>query len=261
VLCTGKLKYPAKKYSVFKNQLYIWSMNPTLAPRLLLLLLLLLSACFTIQAQVHFRHYEPGRYYDRAGVRHTGFIDFGANVWGTVKINFKEGTDTAANQKIGISDIKALVVSHQADTAGLGPGAPNIARQQMVIDSFVVLQENLYASDSTATEARLCKFVTDAVNSKIFSRNVQKSAGGFGMGIGSIGAISMAVGASMSYTDTLYLCEAEGKTLQIKRNNYKQLLAKAFADYPDLVQKIQTKELRFGELGEIIRKYIAHKTS
>ena len=236
-------------------------MKPSLTSRSLLVLLSVLLSGFALHAQVHFRHYQPGRYYDRSGVKHTGFIDFGANVWGTVKINFKEDSLAADNQKIDISAIQSLVMLHPADTAGLGPGAPNAARNQMVIDSFVVVQENAYASDSTATEARLCKFITAAVNAKIFSRNVQKSGGGFGMGIGSIGALSMAAGVSVSYTDTLYLCEAGGKTLQIKRNNYKQLLTKAFADYPDLVQKIQTKELRFGELNEISRRYVAHKSS
>ena len=91
------------------------------------------------QAQVHFRNYSPGRYYDRNGVKHTGFIDFGNNFWGTVKINFREGVDTAANQKISISDMTALVVMHQPDTA-YAPGTLNLAKQ-MVADSFVVIQE------------------------------------------------------------------------------------------------------------------------
>jgi len=235
-------------------------MKPSLASRSAVLLLSLLSCCFTLHAQVHFRTYNPGRYYDRNGVKHTGFIDFGNNFWGTVKINFREGTDTAANQKIDIADIRSLVVMHQPDTA-YAPGTINIAKQ-MVVDSFVVVQENNENSfDPKATDTRLCKFVTDAVNAKIYSRNVKKSAGGFGMGIGSIGAVSMSMGVSMSYTDTLYLCEAEGKTLQLRRSNYKELLARAFADDPDLVQKIQTKQLRFGELNEIIRRYVAHKSS
>jgi hypothetical protein len=235
-------------------------MKPLHTPRTILILLLLLSSSFALQAQIRFRHYQPGCYYDKAGVKHIGFIDFGANFWGTTKINFREGTDTAANQKIGLSDLKAVVISHEPDTA-YAPGTINIAKQ-MVVDSFVVIQENNEISpDPKATDARLCKFVTDAVNAKIYSRNVKKSGGGFGMGIGSFGAVSMAVGASIQYTDTLYLCEAEGKTLQLRRSNYKELLAKAFADDPDLVQKIQTKQLRFGELNEIIRRYVAHKSS
>ena len=234
-------------------------MKPPLTPLSLLLLLLLLSSGFALQAQIRFRHYQPGCYYDRAGAKHIGFIDFGANFWGTVKINFREGTDTAVNQKIGISDLKAVVITHPPDTA-YPPGTLNMAKQ-MVVDSFVVIQENSYASDPAATEARLCKFVTAAVNAKIYSRNVKKSGGGFGMGVGSFGVVSMAVGASVQYTDTVYLCEAEGKVLQLRRSNYKELLAKAFADDPDLVQKIQTKALRFGELNEIIRRYVAFKSS
>ena len=81
------------------------------------------------------------------------------------------------------------------------------------------------------------------------------------MGLGSIGALSMAAGVSVSYTDTLYVGEADGTTLQLRRSNYKELLIKAFADYPELAQKIQNKELRFGELNEIIRRYVAHKAS
>jgi hypothetical protein len=230
-----------------------------LASRSLPLILLFLISCFTLQAQVHLRHYSPGRYYDRAGVKHTGFIDFGNNFWGTVKINFREGTDTAANQKISISDIKALVVMHEPDTA-YAPGTLNAAKQ-MVADSFVVIQENVDFPEPTSTDTRLCKFVIEGVNAKIYSRNVQKSTGGFGMGVGSIGVVSMAVGASMSYTDTLYLCEEDGKILEIRRSNYKELLIKAFADYPDLVQKIQTKQLKFGQLKEIIKMYAGHKST
>jgi len=234
-------------------------MKPSHASCALLSALPLLACCFTLQAQVHFRSYSPGRYYDRNGVKHIGFIDFGNNFWGTVKINFREGVDTAANQKISISDITALVVMHKPDTA-YAPGTLNLAKQ-MVIDSFVVIQENVEGLVSPTTDTRLCKFVVAAANAKIYSRNVKKSAGGFGMGIGSIGAVSMAVGANISYTDTVYLCEEDGKTLQLRRSNYKELLIKAFADYPELAQKIQNKELRFGELNEIIRRYVAHKAS
>ena len=122
-------------------------------------------------------------------------------------------------------------------------------------------RKNDNSPDSVVTEARLCKFVTDAVNAKIYSRNVKKSSGGFGMGVGSFGVVSMAVGISAQYTDTLYLCEEEGKVLQLRRSNYKQLLAKAFADDPDLVQKIQTKQIKFGELNRIIGLYVAHRSS
>src|ERR1700733_9447810 len=127
-------------------------MKPSLASRSLLLLLSLLSYSFTLQAQVHFRSYSPGRYYDKAGTKHIGFIDFGNNFWGTVKINFREGTDTAANQKIDISDIRALVIMHPPDTA-YAPGTLNLAKQ-MVADSFVVIQENVDFPEPTSTDTR-----------------------------------------------------------------------------------------------------------
>jgi len=236
-------------------------MKPSSASHLLFVILFILSSCFVLKAQVHFRHYTPGHYYDHSGVKHTGFIDFGRNVWGSVKINFKDDSITAANQRIDISDIRSIVVTRRPDTADAAPGNSKLAIDKMVIDSFIVVQETVETPDSTTTDTRLCKFVTSAVNAKIYSRNVQRSGGGFGMGVGAIGAVSIVAGASISYTDTLYLCEADGKTLQIRRSNYKQLLAKAFADYPDLVQKIQNKELKFGDLGDIIRRYVAHKTA
>jgi hypothetical protein len=145
-----------------------------------------------------------------------------------------------------------------SDTA---QGNSKLAVEKMAVDSFIIIQETVDTPDSTTTDARLCKFVTTAVNANIYSRNVKRSGGGFGMGVGTIGALSVVAGASISYTDTLYLCETDGKTLQIRRSNYKQLLTKAFADYPELVQKIQNKELRFGDMNDIIRRYVAYKTS
>ncbi len=231
-------------------------MKPSITSRTLMILLSVLSSSLALQAQVHFRHYAPGRYYDHSGVKHTGFIDFGNNFLGAVKINFREDSMGAPNQRIDISQMQALVVTRKPDTAAKGS---NTKAQEMPVDSFVVVRENLDDYDTSNTEARLCKFVTAAVKAKIYSREVKKNGPGVGMGLGSFGAVSVAAGVSVSYTDTLYLCETAGKVVQIRRSNYKQLLAEAFSDYPELVQKIQTKELKFGELDEIIRRYVAYR--
>ena len=242
-------------------------MKPLPASHSFLILLLLLTSCFTIQAQVHFRSYTPGCYYDHSGVKHTGFIDFGHNLLGAAKINFKGDSINAENQHIDLSAITSLVLTYPADTANATRGGSNLPAPKMITDSFVVVHEVIIvpaeeeSPETTTTVVRLCKFVTGAVNAKIYSREIKKSVGGVGMGVGHLGALSLAAGASMSYTDLLYLCEVDGKTVALERSNFKKILVPAFADYPELAQQIQNKQLKFGNLNEIITLYVAHKHS
>jgi hypothetical protein len=243
--------------------------------RLIAALFLCFACLLSAKAQIRFRSYNPGHYYDIAGVKHTGFIDFGKNFWGTPKINFKPDSLGAENQKIDLAAMKSLVVTHKAEEVNVNDNptetdsiqaakvealkkADPTAAPAMVTDSFVVVKEaSEYFTDPVV---ELCKFVVGSVNSKIYSREEARSTPGVGMMFGSIGAVAVSGMISGTYYVTIYLCEIDGATVKLKRGNYRDLLSRAFSDDPDLVKKIQTKEIRYGELETMIDLYVRFKS-
>ena len=79
------------------------------------------------------------------------------------------------------------------------------------------------------------------------------------MALGSFGPLSIVGSIGINYGVTVYLCNLDGTVVQLRRSNYRDILSKAFSDDPDLVQKIQTKEIRFGDLEGMINLYKKYK--
>lgn len=228
-----------------------------------IVILVCLCCSMQVNAQIHFRSYHPGHYYDKQGKRFNGFIDFGKDFFGEPKINFKPDSLKAPNQKIDVLNLQSIVVQTESDgpassTDDSGKKPDSLAKPKMVMDSFIVVQETI--NDSNELTTRLVLYILSSVNSEIYSRQEQRSTGGFGMMMGSMGPLAIVGSIGINYGVTVYLCNLDGTVVQLRRSNYRDILSKAFSDDPDLVQKIQTKEIRYGDLDEMINLYKRFKT-
>lgn len=217
-----------------------------------------LCFCIQLKAQIHFRSYHPGHYYDKQGNRFNGFIDFGKDFFGEPKINFKKDSLKADNQKIDVLNLQSIVVQTEAEspasqTDNNSKKPDSLSTPKMVMDSFIVVQETTDNSNELTT--RLVLYILSSVNSEIYSRQEQRSTGGFGMALGSFGPLALVGSIGINYGVTIYLCNLDGTVVQLRRSNYRDILSKAFSDDADLVKKIQTKEIRYGDLDVMIDLY------
>jgi hypothetical protein len=223
------------------------------------LIIFLFICLFKVESKAqHIRKYQAGCYYDTAGIKHTGLIDFGVGVAVSTynKLNFKTN-DSASNQKIPISVIKSVIIQ----------GA---SRRDTI---FVYTEMDTTRFERTQYFGQLC---ISTPNMRIYSRQLLKSQnnGAWSMGTpgynmktpgGTVhiaGAPSTYFGSygSSEYSVTQYMYEIDGSlTVPIYRSNYKEVLSKAFADDPELVAKIKNKSLKFGDIEEIMSLYQDHK--
>lgn len=222
-------------------------------------IIFLFVCLFNVESKAqHIRKYQVGCYYDTAGMKHTGLIDFGVGLAESTynKLNFKIN-DSASNQKIPIAAIKSVIIQ----------GA---SRRDTVL---VYTEMDTSTYERTQYFGQLC---VSTPNTRIYSRELIKTQnnGTWSMGtpgsnmktpggtVHMAGTPSTYIGpyGSTEYTVTQYMYEIDGGlTLPIYRSNYKEVFSKAFADDPELVVKIKNKTLKFGDIEEIISQYQDHK--
>ncbi|MBV8390018.1 MAG: hypothetical protein JO080_09490 [Mucilaginibacter sp.] len=199
----------------------------------LLVFLLTLLISVSVKAQYNFKKYEHGYYYDNSGVKHTGIIHF--RTGGSLITKFDFQTDSLSrSQKIGISDIQSIVVTHRACAEDSIWGISTK-------DSLVAL--------SWRKDKQLEKYVTTLQGIKIFGMVFNSSSGPFN--------------AREYYTATDYDFVENNAILDYHDDesvNWKDFYSKRFSNYPDVVQVIQQikkKEPSVDDMAAIV-KYITH---
>jgi hypothetical protein len=193
---------------------------------LLLPLLLLLS----IAAQAQDKYFLPGTYYTPSGEKVTGLIYIGTPT--AVHLFFKSD-ENAHFKKIAIADIKAVVIPLRND-------------------SLVVVTE-----DNKDDKKYLAEFwCATPVTTFYFKIREDFHPGNPDVALG--GPVSKSPGSVLKKFIPMYL---DGNTTrEITKANYIDVLSKAFADDPALVQKIQNKGFKFKELDEIFDEYKQEST-
>ena len=120
--------------------------------RTFILVSICLFYCMRLNAQIHFRSYHPGHYYDKQGKRFNGFIDFGKDFFGEPTINFKQDSIKAPNQKIDVLNLQSIVVQTESERSGNqnddgGKKSDTLSAPKMVLDSFIMIQESVENSN------------------------------------------------------------------------------------------------------------------
>ena len=186
-----------------------------------------LLLCTLAKAQYTF--FPAGSYYTAAGQKVSGLIYVVPN---KNHFLFKKDKD-AHYEKINIDSIKAVVI-------------PALS------DSLVVLTE-----DNKDDKKYLGKFLfATPITTFYYKRRRDTYAGMPNAPLG--GAVGRAPGRIETTMTPMYL---DGNTThELDKKNYIDVLSKAFADVPDLVQKIQNKEYKFKELEDIFDAYKQEST-
>ncbi len=201
--------------------------------------------CFSSKAQI-FKNYHDGSYYTHTGQKVSGLIAF---LPYKDRIFFKADKD-ASSEKIMINDIKALIISY-----------PDI-------DSLIVLTE-----DDKDDKKYFAKFLFATPTTSFYYKFREYNSGGAPtMTIGS--APNSSTGSQPAFHNTYTWSHSPiysgtmkipmyldgNSTRELTKKNYVEVLSKAFADVPDLVQKIQSNEFKFKQLDEIFDEYKQEST-
>lgn len=206
----------------------------------ILIFIALFISCAT-QAQI-FKTYKEGYYYNTSGQKVTGVISF---LPYKDHIFFKPDKD-GSSEKIHIEDITAVVISRPMH------------------DSLTVMTE-----ENKENKKYFAKFLFASHTTKFYHKFRAYSSGGTPtMGLqavpnmGSTGSQpafhnNIVWSTSPSYSGTMQIAmyQEGNTTYEITKNNFIEVLSKAFADAPDLVQRIQNKEFKFKNLDNIFVEY------
>jgi hypothetical protein len=212
--------------------------------RSILLLICIFSVTLTAEAQI-FKTYNTGYYYSASGQKVTGLISF---VPYHDKIFFKPDKESKS-QKINIEEIQSVVTS-QEDTQ---------------FDSLSVKTEN-----GKPDKKYLAKLILQSPSGKLYYR--YKAMGGAGMP--SMGYQTVmnpsARGSQPNFTTnmvlktsgtyyggsyTILMYEENGTTYELKKSNYKQVLATIMADNTGVVNQINNNVWKFKDTYLIITEY------
>ena len=193
-------------------------------------LLVPLLVLVSIAAAAQDEYFLPGTYYTPSGEKVTGLIYIGSP---TAVHFFFKSDENAHIKKIAIADIKAVVIP-------------------MHNDSLVAVTK-----DNKEDKKYLVNFwFATPVTTFYYQIHIRLTAGNPDVGLGA--PVSRSSGSVNSNLVPMYL---DGNTTrEITKANYIDVLSKAFADDPALVQKIQNKAFKFKELDEIIDEYKQEST-
>ena len=209
------------------------------------LVLLSLLLCKSSNAQI-FKNYHDGSYYTLTGQKVSGLMSY---LLYKDRIFFKADKD-ANSEKIMINDIKAIITTY-----------PDV-------DSLIVLTE-----DNKDDKKYFAKFLFATPTTSFYYKFREYNTGGAPtMTIG--GAANSSTGSQPAFHNTYTWSHSPGysgtikipmyldgnSTHELTKKNYIDVLSKALADVPDLVQKIQNKEFKFKELDEIFDAYKQEST-
>ncbi len=197
-------------------------MNKVLLAPLLVLL--------SIAAQAQDKFFHPGTYYTPSGEKVTGLLYIPSTT--AVHLFFKSD-ESAHFKKIAIADIKAVVIPFKNDSL------------------VVVTEDNKDDKKYFATF-----WFATPVTTFYYKIHERFSQGNPDVALGA--PVARSPGSVLSNLVPMYL---DGNTTrEITKANYIDVLSKAFADDPALVQKIQNKGFKFKELDEIIDEYKQEST-
>ncbi|MGY4537260.1 hypothetical protein ACVW0P_001676 [Mucilaginibacter sp. UYNi724] len=196
----------------------------------ILLLLCILSITITANAQLFERHYDEGFYYDSVGVKHTGLVS-----WSPPQKSILDGHGDEVYYKAQKNAEMVKLRSTELQSFVIG------------VDSFVVSKDELFKRKP---------FLNVLVNTndslKIYRSMEKRTSPGVGVGVGNIGAVTMAVGASFNYTKkTYYYGPNPNNVIKIDNKNFVDVTSKILANIPLIVEKIKSHDLRDMEDVEV----------
>jgi hypothetical protein len=213
--------------------------------RKILFILIALFVSYHAKAQ-WFKTYNAGYYYNTSGQRISGIISFQPYF---DLIYFKTNKD-ARSEKIKIKEIGSVVVKYGGLTG---------------TDSLTVLTE-----DDKEKKRYFGEFLFATPTIRFYHKFLKTSSGGPQL-TQSVTINSSARGSQPSFSPsfrvtnspyysstrqlTMYQDANGNSTFELTKKNYIEVLSKAFADVPDLVQKIQNKEFKFKLLNEMMNWY------
>ena len=205
--------------------------------RFLIFLVVLLFA-----ASAKAQPYVKGYYYNISGQKISGLIKFMPN-WDYIHI---KADQNASSDKVKIKDISSIVMMYGGLTG---------------TDSLTVLTE-----DNKENKRYFAKFHFATPVTKFYSKFESVSSGG-APSMSTLSNVPSSTGggshsithwsnSSVYYgTEQLTMYSDGNTTHELTKKNYIEVLSKAFADVPDVVQQIQSNKYKFKQLGDIIIQY------
>jgi hypothetical protein len=198
--------------------------------------IVLFSLLFWISANAQPKSsYRPGYYYDTSGKKISGLISFETNEY---YIHFKIDKDSHAD-KIKIKEIKSLVIS------GFKP------------DSLTVLTE-----DNKEGKEYFAKLLLASPASNLYYKSYETAGGSFAT-VSYIPApnsttstqsrVSYSSLPGYSGVDIMY--QDGNTTHELTKKNYVEVLTRVFADDPELLKEIQSKDAKFKNVHDMLNHY------
>jgi hypothetical protein len=181
------------------------------------------------------KHWQPGYYYDNDGIKNTGFITYYIN---------EEFANSPAQ--------KFFLFKRNPKDIGTRVFAGNIT-------SFVVARDSFVVSDSKILNET--PFIQVAINSplKLYVARLPRHTPDFGLGT-SIGFLSVAGEMSFPYTKNKYYYGNNPDNLtQLTRKDFIDVMSRIMADKPEVVEKIQKKDYRYGDMNNLLVYYLTGK--
>jgi len=199
--------------------------------RIILLFSIIFSISWHANAQI-FKAYNEGYYYDNAGQKISGLINFEPY---KDQIRFKTDKD-ADSKKIDIQDIRSIVM--------LSPYK----------DSLTVMTQ-----DGKENKKYFARYRFETPTMRFYDKFILYNVGGSQLTTryGPNGSSSTGWKMSPMYSNTanmvMYL--EGGTTYQLTQKNYIEVLSKACADVPEFVQQLQKKRFRSLSFSEMFDEY------
>jgi hypothetical protein len=198
--------------------------------RTILFILFAVFSSYVAKAQWPF---VKGFYYTSGDQKISGLINFSPS---KRYISIKADKDSKA-KKIDIKDIDSIVMMYGGLTGN---------------DTLIVLNE-----DNNANKRYFAKFLFASPVTRFYNQFFEYSGGGEMTPT----RIGLSDRVRMTYSSTYYgrgeiLMYQDGNTThEVTKKNYIEVLSKAFADFPELTQRIQNKNYKYKELGKIFYHY------
>jgi hypothetical protein len=207
--------------------------------RKFLFILMILAISSRIYAQQS--EYLEGYYYNTSGQKITGLLKF-SPAWSL--LHFKANKE-ASSEKIRIKDISSVVM-----LTDVPPGK----------DSLAVLTE-----DNKSSKLYFGKLMQETPVTKFYYKYYEIHSGGMpsmtsynvpnSTNNGSHSITHWSVSAIYSGTGRMIMYQDGNTTYELTKKNFFDIITKAFADQPFLVQQIQSKRDTYKDLNDIFERY------
>jgi hypothetical protein len=204
--------------------------------------LLLAAVFFTLSAKAQlFKTFSPGYYVDTDGNKVSGVLSF--NITDDKFLYKPEGG--GSSQKVKIEDVRVVVTSVPSDSL--------IVMTEDGKDNKRYFAHLLMATPTTKLYYKYKFMHWGPGPNMVITTGPQGTSGRLGNNL------SFTPSASYPQTKQIPMYQDGNTTFELTKANFITVLSKAFADAPDLVQRIQNKELPFKKLDEIFDLYLKKK--